>query len=112
VSNQGRLHIVLEAVKKYILEIEEKELYKKCNIEILIDSSDAYRVALQFDNCMGEIIVNQPDFAPYKHVKIEMLSSIDKEIKYIFVWHDNEKDTVEEILLNIKKGFDIANDYR
>ena len=84
---------------------------KECNFDVLIDTETAYRVIIEFDNCMGEILVNQPYFAPYRFVKIEMLSSVCVEDTHIFIWYDSESDSVDEILFQIRKCFDIAKKY-
>ena len=59
----------------------------------------------------SEIIVNQPYFAPYRYVKMEILSSINDIFEYVFVWYDCNEDSVEEILFHIRDGLEIASKY-
>mgnify|MGYP004642689061 CR=1 FL=1 len=109
-DSQETFSQILKAVKILVSE-KKAELYKECNFDVLIDTETAYRVIIEFDNCMGEILVNQPYFAPYRFVKIEMLSSVCVEDTHIFIWYDSESDSVDEILFQIRKCFDIAKKY-
>ena len=68
-------------------------------------------VSVEFNNCMGEILVTQPYFAPYRFVKIEILSSDCIEDAHIFRWYDSENDSVDEVLFQICKCLDIAKNY-
>ena len=51
------------------------------------------------------------DFAPYRFVKIEILSSDCIEDAHIFRWYDSENDSVDEVLFQICKCLDIAKKY-
>lgn len=56
--------LVLEIVKTLVSDIKESEIFKECKIDVVTDEVDFYRVMLEFENCLGKIIVSQPDFAP------------------------------------------------
>ena len=110
-DNRIDFSLVLEVVKTLVSDIKESEMSKECKIDVVTDEEDGYRTILVFENCLGEIVVSQPDFAPYRYVKFEVLSSIDKEFKHVFLWYDCMEDTVETILFQLRKGFDVAREY-
>ena len=102
--------VILRAVKILVSE-KKRELYKECKFDVLKDTETTYRVIVEFNNCMGEILVTQPYFAPYRFVKIEILSSDCIEDAHIFRWYDSENDSVDEVLFQICKCLDIAKKY-
>ena len=106
-NSQETFSAILKAVKILISE-KKIELYKECKFNVLKDTDTTYRVIVEFNNCMGEILVNQPYFAPYRYVKIEMISSDCIENAHIFMWYDSEADSVDEVLFQICKCLDIA----
>ncbi len=110
-NNKKEFYAILEQVRSLVNEIDMEKLYPNCNIDVLINETNFYRVIIEFSNCIGEIIVNQPDFAPYRYVKFEIISSITPEYAQVFVWYDNETNTVEEILTNIQNGLKIGYIY-
>ena len=54
-NSQETFSVILKAVK--ILICEKIELYKECKFNVLKDTETAYRVIVDFNNCMGEILV-------------------------------------------------------
>lgn len=109
-DNQNNFSLILENVKLLIDEIDKKRIYKNGKFTVL-NNQDYYKVNIEFDNCIGEIIVNQPYFAPYRYVKMEILSSKNDNFEYVFVWYDCNEDSVEEILFHIREGLEIASKY-
>lgn len=108
--SQNEFSVILDKVK--LLVLNAIEIYDDCNFEILVNTDDLYRVIIEFNSCIGELIVNKPEFAPYRYVKFEVLSSIEKEIRYIYAWYDSEQEHIEGILTHIQEGLKIANEYR
>lgn len=109
-DNQNSFSLILENVKLLFDEINKKGMYKNGKFDTL-NNQDYYKVNIEFDNCIGEVIVNRPNFAPYRYVKIEILSSIRDDFEYVFVWYDCDENSVEEILSHIREGLEIASKY-
>lgn len=110
-NNQTDFSLVLEKVKTIINDMITNEMYLDCKFDTLIDNEFCYRVIVEFDNCMGEIIVEEPYFAPYRYVGFQILSKLDTENEFIFVWYDDENSTVEEIVAHINEGMEFAAKY-
>ena len=53
---------------------------------------------------MGELIIEEAEFAPYRYISFNILSSIIDEITPIFYWYDSENDSLETIINRIKEG--------
>ena len=100
--------LVMDSVKQTI-----NQLIVDYNLTVTVLKNDktCYRVIIEFKNSMGEIIVSQPDFAPYRFVQIEILSSISDEFKQIYYWGDENEDDLESIIFHIKKGIDYGMDF-
>ena len=109
---------VLAAVKQFFDNIQQSQNYSIKSMDVIAADEQCYRVILDFPYCMGEIVVNKPLCAPYRYVKIEVLSAVTLVRAYIVVVtsctaeHDDEvlfgkdccgervviDDSVEEIL--------------
>ena len=88
----------------------ENHIYANCKIDITNNDKENFRVILRFDNCIGEIIVDKPSFAPYRYVKMKVLSYVNG--KSVFTWYDEENDTCEYILEQLCKGLNFAVNYK
>ena len=106
--NQEEFYLILDRVKSLLDNIRLKNLYPNCCIDILINEKEAYRALIICNKCMGEIIVSQPFFAPYRFFKFEIKTIENQEL---FLWYDDEGDTVDEIKKKKKKGINIASKY-
>ncbi len=111
-SIQDEFSLILRAVALLISNIIKEDTYRRCKFNILKNDSTGYRVIVEFDNCMGEIIVAKPCFAPYRYVSLEILSSISDEFKRVFVWYDCDFDSIEDILFHIREGLEVASKYK
>ncbi len=106
-----KFEAIRDAVEEFIETIIRQEKYPNCKFDILKNEIDCYRVIVEFENCMGKIIVNRPDFAPYRFVWMEVLSSKCAEYEQVFVWSDNESDCVEDVIYRIGDGLKIVSQY-
>ncbi|MBQ8527046.1 MAG: hypothetical protein IJ429_01105 [Lachnospiraceae bacterium] len=104
--------LILEAVKELVSKVVKEKKYIQCKFDILISTDTSFRVIVESNDCIGEILVSQTDFAPYRYVKIEILSSVDVENINIFTWYDSENDSLDEILFQIQKGIEIVSKYK
>lgn len=99
---------VIDSARKMIQQLIDEHQLK---VNKLKDDAQCYRVIIEFKNCMEEIIVNHPDFAPYRFVQIEILSSISDKFDQIYCWYDQEGDDIQTILFHIQESITIGNCY-
>lgn len=84
---------------------------ERIDVEEVNNNSDSYSVVFDLDNCMAEIDVNQPDFAPYRYVAFEVVAIVDDTSQLIYSWYDDDSTGIEEILFQLNKGIKYATDY-
>ena len=94
---------VLETVKLYIVDNINHDIV---NIETLIDNEKCYRVILETDKLLGELRVEHDEYAPFRFVIFEVYSVLYDNNDPIFLWYDNEKNNLADILNNIKRGLE------
>ena len=110
-NNEIDFYTVLQNVKKSFLEELQKYPSKSYKKEILIDNNKCYRAIFELENCMGELIVDIPEYAPYRYVNLNVLSTYANEISTIFCWYDSKSDSLESITNKIKEGLEKAFQY-
>nr|MBP3598916.1 hypothetical protein [Eubacterium sp.] len=107
-----KFEIIRNAVEEFVDKVICERQYPNGEIEVLRDEADCYQVGVEFENCIGEIMVNRPYFAPYRFVSMEILSSDQVTAEQVFVWLDDEGDSVEEVIYQIKNGLKSAASYK
>jgi hypothetical protein len=89
-----------QSVKKHIEKWIKQQTanYNKQGIEvqIKIDNNDIFRVLFTSPLGIGELIINQPDYAPYRFVDFGIVY-FDENSEEIF-WYDKSGDTVKTII--------------
>ena len=78
-------------------------------IRVITDSESAYWTIIELDHCMGEIVVNESTWAPYRFVKMEILPLDDGPP--VFVWCDGAGDDAATIGRQITAGLQAAMEY-
>ena len=96
---------VLGAVKTAITEWPNFSDY----IRVMTDSDRAYWAIIELEHCMGEIVVDQPTWAPYRFVKMEILPLDDGPPG--FVWYDGAGDDAAAVGQQITAGLQAAMAY-
>lgn len=102
---------VLKNARETLFEELLKYPIESYNQDILINNDYCFRTIIEWKKCMGELIIEEAEFAPYRYVCFNVLSSITEEITPIFYWHDSENDSLETITDKIKEGLLIAFKY-
>jgi len=107
--------ILFNKIKTEIIKWVEDHISRfteeKIDVKEVNNNSDSYSVVFDFDNCMAEIDVNQPEFAPYRYVSFEVVAVVDNTSKLIYSWYDNDSTGIEEILFQLSKGIKYATNY-
>lgn len=110
-SNNIDLCNVLKNAKETLFEELSKYPIESYNQDIVINNDCCFRTIIEWKKCMGELIIEEAEFAPYRYVSFNILSSITEEIAPIFYWYDSENDSLETIIDKIKEGLLIAFKY-
>ncbi len=94
--------IVINWVEQY------QDYFEKNNIKMVIlrNEGDGFVVSFESDTSMAEIVVENPEFAPYRFVSFEIVTIEDSQAKIIYSWYDNEYTSENEIREELKKGID------
>ncbi|MBF0786850.1 MULTISPECIES: hypothetical protein [unclassified Streptococcus] len=94
---------MLEVEKKIALVkswIENLEFSSgKLNIKYIIDKKNCLEVEISKSNLIWSVLVNSPDFAPYRNVWIEVLDLDNIDNYYILSWGD-DISTIEDDIIN------------
>lgn len=109
-NNDILFNKVRTEIIKWIEDNKSRFAEEKINVEVL-NNSDSYSVVFDFNNCMAEIDINQPEFAPYRYVSIEVVAIVDNTSKLIYSWYDDDSTTIKEILFQLNKGIKYASNY-
>ena len=78
-------------------------------IRVMTDSESAYWAIIELDHCIGEIVVNEPAWTPYRFVKMEILPMDDRPP--VFVWYDAAGDDAAAVGRQITAGLQAAMEY-
>ena len=102
---------VLKSAKRTLFEELFKHSSESYTQDIIIDNDFCFRTIIEWKKCMGELIIEKAEFAPYRYVSFNVLSSVTEENTSIFYWNDSENDSLETIITRIKEGLSIAFEF-
>lgn len=108
---EDEFKIILKQVKEWLEKNSKKPPFTVLKFDQVINNDKCLRVIFENSNCVGEVIVEQPECAPYRFVKIEILSLRDNDNKLIYAWYDKENDKCEYIISQLQKGLTYALAY-
>lgn len=100
---------IVESVKALLFD--DNNSRHKGKVEVLIDNNNCFRAFIDWDRCIGEIIVDNPDFAPYRYISFNILSSDLEVSKSIYYWIDKEGDSLDYIKKKVCEGLKVADTY-
>lgn len=98
---------VMTTAFDWVKSIENK--YKaQIKAEIIEHTDILYRVIFEAEHSLAELIVGEPDFAPYRYVSFLVYSSKhSSEASPLFSYYDNETSTIEEIIAQLNNGINV-----
>ena len=96
---------ILSAVKATMAEWP----HFRDHIRVMADSDCAYWAIIELEHCMGEIVVNESTWAPYRFVKMEILP-LDDGLP-VFAWYDGAGDDAAAVGRQIAAGLQAAMEY-
>lgn len=68
------------------------------DVKYIMDEEDCLEVEISKSNLIWSVLVNNPDFAPYKNVWIEVLDLDDIDNYYVLSWGDDTFTMESEII--------------
>ncbi|MGG5342852.1 hypothetical protein [Enterococcus sp. AZ192] len=96
-------------IAKWIDENKENIEQKNISISVIRDEETGLVVSFENDEVMAELVVEQPDFAPYRFVSFEVAAIEDGRAKIVYSWYDNDTTTKQEIDNALINGIDFIS---
>lgn len=92
---------------------KELKLYPdKCyKVEVIVDNESCYRIIIEWERCMGELLVERPDFAPYRYLSLQVVATDTADFSFVYCWYDSEGDSLEVIEEKIIEGIEAGFNY-
>ena len=97
-----------ETVAQWVESNHKTLKNKRVSIVTLKDDEACLRVELNFGECLSEIIVSEPDFAPYRYVSFQAARIANGIPDLLYSWYDKEETTTQEIIENLNKAMNIV----
>lgn len=99
-----RIQKIKRTVKEWLLENSHILAESSIGIETLIDNEQCFRLILESADKMGEIIVEDASFAPYRYFKFEIAQIIDNRAQIVKAWYDTENTDYDYYQSALKSG--------
>lgn len=102
-----------EVLKEVRIAVEKIKVQygDKLKIKVITDREKLYQADLYAKNCLANLTVGEPSFAPYRYVSFEVAAMINGEPNLIYHWYDDETHTVQDIVGNLNNGIDFMVNY-
>jgi len=107
----------LEQIKQRVFEWYQKKHYEiqdnqECKMELMKNEKDLLLIEMSFKHCLATLIVNDPGWAPYKHVSFESNSWETEEIELIYFFYDCDDYEEKEVIDELNFGFERCLNYQ
>lgn len=107
-------------IKKRVFEWSKKDIFrclsKQDEIKISKNNEEVLIIDLTFSNCLAQITVSDPVFAPYQFVSFEAISLYNKvensevpDMTYFF--YDTDKMQINEVMTELETGIRYCSNY-
>ena len=94
-------------VREWLLENNDVLDAHGVQTEMVADNEDYLRIILETEDRMGEIVVEDAGFAPYRFFKIEVAQIVDDRAEIVMAWYDKEDTGDDAYRKALKNGVDI-----
>ena len=101
-----RMQRVKTIVREWLLENSDVLDAQGVQMEMVADNEDYLRILLETTDRMGEIIVEDAGFAPYRFFKIEVAQIIDERAEIVMAWYDKDGTDDDAYREALKNGVD------
>ena len=98
---------VYDAVKNWLNSVMIE--FSGCiEFETLDATPDCLTVNMETAHYIAQLNVSRPDFRPYRYVELYVLDSDqDLHAEPVFVFRDDENDTVTDVVQSLNKGISL-----
>ena len=101
-----RIQRVKTIVREWLLENSDGLDAYGVQMEMVADNEDYLRIILETEDRMGEIVVEDASFAPYRFFKIEVAQIVDDRAEIVMAWYDKEDTDDDAYREALKNGVD------
>jgi hypothetical protein len=101
-----RIQRVKTIVREWFLENSDVLDAHGVQTEMVADNEDYLRIILETTDRMGEIVVEDANFAPYRSFKIEVAQIVDDRAEIVMAWYDKDTTGADEYREALKNGVD------
>ena len=93
-------------LREWLLEHSDVLVAQGVQMEMVADNEDYLRIILEKEDRMGEIVVEDAGFAPYRFFKFEVAQIIDDRAEIVMAWYDEDGTGDDEYREALKNGVD------
>ena len=101
-----RIQRVKTIVREWLLEHSDVLVAQGVQTEMVVDNENYLRIILETMDRMGEIIVENAGFAPYRFFKFEVAQIVDDRAEIVMAWYDKDTTGDDEYREALKNGVD------
>ena len=101
-----RIQRLKTIVREWLFENSDVLDAHGIQMEMVADNEDYLRIILETEDRMGEIIVEDASFAPYRFFKIEVAQIIDDRAEIVMAWYDKDTTGDDAYREALKNGVD------
>ena len=99
-----RIQKVKTIVREWLLEHSDVLVSQGVQTEMVADNEDYLRIILETTDRMGEIVVEDASFAPYRFFKFEVAQIVDDWAEIVMAWYDKDATGDDEYREALKNG--------
>lgn len=74
------------------------------SIKYIMDKEGGFEVEIAKSNIIWSVLIDSPDFAPYKNILIEIIDLDDIDNYYILSWGDDSTTSEEDIINKLNES--------
>lgn len=101
-----RIQRVKTIVREWLLEHSDVLFTQGVQTETVADNEGCLKIILETTDRMGEIIVEDAGFAPYRSFKIEVAQIVDDRAEIVMAWYDKDGTGDDAYREALKNGVD------
>ena len=101
-----RIQRVKTIVRNWLLENSYVLDAHGVQTEMVSDNEDYLRIILETEDRMGEIVVEDAGFAPYRSFKIEVAQIVEDRAETVMAWYAKDTTGDDEYREALKNGVD------
>ncbi len=104
-----------EILRRIIVWYENKEftlINKEDEVFISTQKENMLVLDMSFKNCLAQLTVSMPSFAPYKYVCFEAMDMINDNPKIIYYFYDKEDTSKDEVIEKLSQGVKFCSNYK